>query len=319
MSLLIKKPGILTTVQDLGRRGWRRFGVNPNGAMDPVAARIANILVGNDDNTSLLEIHFPAAEIEFERDAILSICGGDLGAEIDGTEIAPWRAFAAKAGTTLRFGRKIAGERVYLAVRGGFEVPVWLGSSSTNLAANIGGYQGRRLQARDKLEVGEHASLQGGSRLPAVSTSLRPHYSRFPTVRIIPGAEFEYLSDRGRESLLGQDFSISNRSNRMGFRLDGVPITLEKPHEFISAAVCFGTVQLLPDGQVIVLMADQQTAGGYPRIAHVVSHDLPLVGQLGAGDKIAFHLIELVEAEQLAVQFEKELSLLRVACRFAYG
>lgn len=318
MSLLINKPGILSTVQDLGRFGWRRFGVNPNGAMDPVAARIANILVGNDENAALIEMHFPAAEIELDADIVLSLGGGDFGAEIDGKPLMPWRATFASAGTTLRFSRKLTGERVYLAVRGGLDIPPWLGSSSTNLAATIGGHKGRELRAGYRLEIVQRDD-RGEMRPPhAVSPSLLPRYSRFPTVRIIPGAEFEYLSGEDRESLLHQTFTISNRSNRMGFRLTGQPIALDRPHELVSAAVCFGTVQLLPDGQLIVLMADQQTAGGYPRIAHVITCDLPLIGQLTARDKVAFHLVDLEEAERLAVQFEKELSLLRVACRFAY-
>ncbi|MFL6374359.1 MAG: biotin-dependent carboxyltransferase family protein [Pyrinomonadaceae bacterium] len=317
MSLRIKKPGILTTLQDLGRLGWRRYGVNPSGAMDTAAARIANILVGNDDNAAVLEMHFPAAEIVFEKQTIFSLCGGDLGAELDGEPLTQWRSFVAQAGATLRFKAKIAGERLYIALRGGIEIPLWLGSSSTNLAAKIGGFEGRQLNAGDRLPLKNFAS-QPTTRLPAAATSLLPHYSRFPTVRVIPGAEFEYLSAESRQLLLSGDLTISTRSNRMGFLLMGQPLALRRTRELISAAVCFGTVQLLPDGQLIILMADQQTAGGYPRVAHIVSYDLPLVGQLGAGDKIAFHMTTLEEAEGLAVQFEQELSFLRVACKFAY-
>ena len=318
MSLLIKKAGLLTTVQDLGRIGWRRFGVNPNGAMDPVAARIANILVGNDDNAALIEMHFPAAEIVFEQAAIFSICGGDFAAQLDGIAISPWRSFAASAGSVLQFKEKRTGERCYLAMRGGIDVPEWLGSASTNLNAHVGGHKGRQLAAGDRLMVTATLGSKPMRHPPAAAGSLLPRYSRFPTVRIIPGAEFEYLSSGSRESLVSQNFLISNRSNRMGFRLSGQPLALQRTREFISAAVCFGTIQLLPDGQLIILMADQQTAGGYPRIAHIIGQDLPLVGQLGSGDKIAFHFVKLEEAEQLSMQFEKELSLLRVACKFAY-
>jgi antagonist of KipI len=318
MSLLIKKPGVLSTVQDLGRTGWRRFGVNPNGAMDAGAARIANILVGNDENDPLLEMHFPAAEVMFEKENIFSLGGGDLRAELDSEPVRVWRAHAASAGATLSFKSKESGERCYLAVACGIDVPKWLGSASTNLTAGIGGLEGRRLKAGDRLSVrGDHRNdvTEG---LPAVSPSLLPRYSRFPTIRIIPGAEFGHLDNASRNSLLGQHFSISNRSNRMGFRLMGEPLALAYAREFISAAVCFGTIQLLPDGQLIILMADQQTAGGYPRIAHVISTDLTLLGQLGGGDKVAFHLVDILEAERLAVQFERELSFLRVACRLAY-
>jgi antagonist of KipI len=318
MSLLIKKPGILTTVQDLGRLGWRRFGINPNGPMDPVAARVANILVGNDDNAAVLEMHFPAAEILFTKDTIFSICGGDFGAELDERRLPLWRAFGAEAASSLRFVTKLGGERCYLAVRGGFDVPLWLDSASTNINAGIGGHSGRQLQAGDELEIKPTDTDVVPSRFPAVSPSLLPRYSRFPTVRILPGAEFEYLDSESRKSLVRQNLSMSKRSNRMGFRLTGEALSLEKPREFISSAVCFGTVQLLPDGHLIILMADQQTAGGYPRIAHVISYDLPLVGQLGAGDKIAFHMTDIAEAERLAIQVEKELSFLRVACKFAY-
>jgi antagonist of KipI len=318
MSLLIKKSGILTTVQDLGRIGWRRFGVNPNGAMDPLAARVANILAGNSDSAPLLEMHFPAAEIEFEEDTIFALSGGDFGAAVSGEVLPNWRAVAAKAGSVLKFKRKTSGERCYLSVGGGIDVLSWLGSASTNLTARIGGHEGRKLLSGDRLKVAHVNARSPCEKLPAIAPTFLPKYGRFPTVRILPGAEFEYLSAESRDSLLSETFAISNNSNRMGFRLSGAPLKLDKAREIVSAAVCFGTVQLLPDGQLIILMADQQTAGGYPRVAHIISYDLPLVGQLGAGDKIAFHLIELEAAEQLALQLEKELSFLRVACRLAY-
>jgi antagonist of KipI len=317
MTLLIKKAGILTTIQDLGRTGWRRFGVNPNGAMDPCAARIANILVGNDDDAPLLEMHFPAAEIEFEQDTVFSLCGGDFGAELDGRCVPVWRAVAAKPGSNLRFTDNGSGARCYLSVRGGIDVPLWLGSGSTNVTAQIGGYQGRQLRTGDRLTTAAVHGRDLSGTLQA-APSLLPRYGRFPTVRMIPGAEFDHLDKAARDSLLDQSFTISNNSNRLGFRLNGAPLGLSTPREFISSAVCFGTVQLLPDGQLIILMADQQTAGGYPRIAHVISYDLTLVGQLGAGDKIAFHLVGIAEAERLAMQFEMELNFLRVACRLAY-
>ena len=316
MSLLIKKAGILSTVQDRGRVGWRRLGVNPNGAMDPAAARIANMLVGNDENAALLEMHFPAGEIIIEEASTLAIAGCDFGAELDDEPLPAWRSFLAEMGSTLRFTQKRSGERCYLAVRGGINVPPWLGSASTNLNAQIGGRDGRRLHAGDRISIGKHD--RGPARTIAASQSVLPRYSRFPTVRILPGAEFEYLDPKSRDLLLNQDHVISNRSDRMGFRLTAEPLRLAKPRELISAAVCFGTVQLLPDGQLIILMADQQTAGGYPRIAHVISNDLPLVGQLGAGDKVAFHLVDIDEAERLAMRSERELSFLRVACRLAY-
>lgn len=282
--------------------------------MDQVAARLVNVLLGNDDNAAVIEAHFPAPEIVFDADCIAAVGGAEFGPELDGEPVENWRSFVAKKGSVLRFTAKIGGNRCYIAVQGGFEVDAWLGSSSTNLAAAIGGYNGRKLEIGDCIGVvnGHFDARYSGRR---IAPSVIPMYRPFPTVRVIPGAEFEFLDARGRDLLECQDFSISNSSNRMGFRLSGKPINLSRNIELVSAAVSFGTIQLLPDRQLIVLMADHQTTGGYPRIAHVISRDLPLIAQLGANDKVAFHLVDIAHAEDLALEFEKELNFLRVAAK----
>ncbi|MEP6788318.1 MAG: biotin-dependent carboxyltransferase family protein [Acidobacteriota bacterium] len=316
MSILLQKSGILTTVQDLGRTKYRRFGINPNGAMDQTATRLINILLGNYENEAVLEMHFPAPQIVFEAHAIFAIGGGDLTPTLDGQPIENWRCVFAKKRSILKFAGKRSGNRSYLAVKGGFKVPEWLGSSSTNLAANIGGFKGRKLGSGDRIELKAKVKSKKPQIGFRVSNTLIPHYSPFPTVRVIAGAEFESLTNASQKLILGQDFTISNNSNRMGFRLAGEPIALAKSQELVSAAVNFGTIQLLPDGQLIVLMADQQTAGGYPRVAHVITHDLPLLAQLGANDKVAFHIVSIEDAEKLALEYEKELNFLRVGCKF---
>jgi antagonist of KipI len=316
MSLLLTKSGLLTTVQDLGRQGFRRFGINPNGVMDQTAARLVNILVGNDDGEGVIEMHFPAPHITFEDDTVAAIGGGDFGPVLDDEPIENWRLFLAKKDSILKFTRKESGNRAYLAIRGGLKVDDWLGSSSTNLAAKIGGFGGRKLEAGDRIDFKQDLKTPNGLKPRRIAGSLIPLYRPFPTIRIIPGGEFEYLSREGREILQDHNFTISKNSDRMGFRLTGDPVTLAGSRELISSAVSFGTIQLLPDGQLIVLMADHQTAGGYPRIAHVITHDLPLLAQLGANDKVAFHLVEVEHAEDLALAFERELSFLRVGCRF---
>ena len=203
-----------------------------------------------------------------------------------------------------------------MAIKGGFRIEAWLGSASTNLAAQIGGFEGRNLWSDDRIGFRKKTKMPTAFDVRRISNSLIPMYSRFPTLRIIAGAEFERLTKKSRDTLIRKDFSISNNSNRMGFRLAGEPVSLSKPFEMISAATNFGTIQLLPDGQLIVLMADGQTAGGYPRIAHVISRDLPLLAQLGANDKVAFHMVTIEEAENLALEFERELSFFRIGCRF---
>ena len=316
MSIAFQKSGILTTLQDLGRYGYRRYGVNPNGVMDRAAARLLNILIGNDENEAVVEMHFPAPQILFEAHAIVSISGALFSATLDDEPLQNWRPYFAKKGSQLKFQNKTNGNRAYLAVYGGFKTHQWLGSSSTNLAAQIGGHEGRRFVAGDHLEFNEIIKKNPDLAAVQVSSSLLPSYGRFPTVRIVAGAEFGLLSEKAREMLRAQDFMISTNSDRMGFRLQGESIALDEPHELVSAAVNFGTIQLLPDGQLIVLMADHQTSGGYPRVGHVISRDLPLLAQLAANDKVAFHTIEPREAEQLALEFEKELNFFRVGCRF---
>ena len=317
MSIVIEKPGILTTIQDLGRNGFRRFGINPSGAMDHTAARLINVLVGNDDFEAVLEMHFPAPRISFEKNAVIVLGGGNFDAKYDGGKALPtWTPFFVRKGTSISFDERVAGNRVYVAVMGGFKIKKWLGSSSTNLTAHIGGYDGRKLEGSDTVDYNRALRKPKYPTPIHVSPSLIPLYSRFPTVRITEGPEYHQLSKEGRERLLHGDFVVSRTSDRMGFRMSGESISRTVQTEILSSAVSFGTAQLLPDGQLIVLMADHQTTGGYPRIAHVISRDLPLLSQLGPGDKVAFHLVDQRSAEDLMVQFERELSFFRVGCRF---
>ena len=316
MSIVIRKPGILTTVQDLGRHGYRRYGINPGGVMDAAASLLSNAVLGNDEDATVIEMHYPAPQIEFEKETIAVIGGADLAPELDGKPLENWRPFYAARGSELRFTNKIMGNRAYLAVRGGVRCDKWLDSSSTNLAAKFGGFEGRKLMTNDRLEFESEKDFGAAGLNKKISPLLIPLYRPFPTVRIIAGAEFPNLDDNGKRLLLDQNFTISTNSDRMGFRLNGEPLNLARPREFISSAVNFGTIQILPDGQLIVLMADHQTAGGYPRIGHVITRDLSLIAQLGAKDKVAFHLVDVGHAEELALEFERDLSMLRAACRF---
>ncbi len=316
MSMLIKKPGMLTTIQDLGRVGYRRLGINPGGVMDRTAARLINILLGNDENEAVVEMHFPAAEIVFDKNAVFAIGGADFSAELDGEPIANWQPYFAAKGTTLRFTKKISGNRAYLSVSGGIKVEKWLGSSSTNLAAKVGGMDGRPLKAGDQIRFTSQIKTKPQIKSCHISSSLIPYYRPFPTVRVVVGAEFPLLSESSRGLFFVHDFVVSPNSNRMGFRLKGEPVELAEPFELLSSAASFGTIQLLPDGQLIVLMADHQTSGGYPRIGHVITRDLSLIAQLGPGDKVAFHPIKIAEAEALAAEFERELNFYRIGCKF---
>lgn len=317
MCLLIKKEGLFSTIQDTGRNNFRRFGINPNGAMDKTAARLINILLGNDENESVIEMHFPAPEIVFEENAVFALGGADFGAKFGDEEIENWRIYFAPSGSVLKFTEKVFGNRCYLAVKGGFKIEQWLGSASTNLTAKTGGFNGEKLKTNDRIFFNQKAGLKTQNSTFKISNNLLPFYSRFPTVRIIKGAEFENLTAISERDFLNETFTISKNSNRMGFRLEGKPIYLLEKIELVSSAVDFGTIQLLPDGQIIILMADHQTTGGYPRLGNISSIDLPLAAQLGANDKIGFHLISVAEAENLLLEFERDLNFLKIGSKFA--
>lgn len=319
MSILFQKSGLLTAIQDLGRNGFRRFGINPSGAMDKTAVRLINILLGHDETEAAIEMHFPAPEILFEEDALIALGGADFGANLNENPIENWRIVFAEKGGVLKFEKKIYGSRVYLAVKDGFKIEKWLGSASTNLTANIGGFEGRALQKGDRIRFKAKGKRQKAEFNFKISNNLLPFYSHFPTVRVTAGAEFPLLTALSEGNFFSENFTISSKSDRMGFRLKGEPLFLLEQKEMLSSAVNFGTIQLLPDGQMIILMADHQTTGGYPRIAHVIERDLPLLAQLGAGDKVGFHLISVEEAEHLTLSFENELNFLRVGSRFRFN
>ena len=313
MSISILKSGILTTFQDTGRNGFRRFGINPNGAMDRRAARLINILLGNAETEAVLEMHFPAPILKFEEDALIALGGADFSARLNEKPIENWRPIFAAKNDCLSFPERKSGARIYLAARGGFAAEKWLESASANLCAGIG----KALKQGDEVFFNSQFKVQNSKFNYKISTSLIPRYSNFPTVRVTAGAEFDALTALSAETFLKNSFAVTINSDRMGFRLAGEPLYLLEDARLVSSAVNFGTIQLLPDGQMIVLMADHQTTGGYPRIAHVAEIDLPLVAQLNANDKIYFKMISLAEAENLILRREKDLSLLKTAVKLS--
>lgn len=279
--------------------------------MDTAAARIANVIVGNDHSEAVIETHFPSCEIEFDSRTVFAIAGADFDAELDGLPVRNWSSAIAEPGDVLKFKGMRSGVRAYVAVHGGFEIDRWLDSSSTNLTAGAGGFSGRKLANGDRIET------QPNDPFPThiAGNSLIPLYSRFPTVRVVAGNEFDFLTATSERAFLNEGFSLTNDCDRMGYRLSGPPLHLLHEREMISAAVTSGTIQLLPDGQLIILMADHQTSGGYPRIANVISSDLPLLAQCRAGDGVSFTMVSIDEAERVAARFERELNYLRVGCR----
>ncbi len=311
MSIFFLTNSLLTTVQDLGRNGVRTFGINPNGAMDQKAARLINILLGNDEDEAVLEIHFPAPKILFERNAVISLGGADFSAQVENRKIESWQIVAVEKNQSLSFPNKISGNRLYLSVKGGFEIEDWLGSRSTNLKAKIGGFYGRKLQKNDRINLKSQISNLKSQIPLKISPHFVSNYSDRHKIRIIEGAEFDLLTGLSTENFLKSEFTITPKSDRMGYRLQGEPLYLLHDKKMVSSAVSFGTIQLLPNNQMIVLMADHQTTGGYPRIGNVIREDLAALAQLGGRDKISFEIVSFAEAENLALEFEKELNFLK--------
>jgi antagonist of KipI len=237
-----------------------------------------------------------------------------LAAEINDYRIENWQSLSIKKGQTLKFVKKSSGNIAYLSVKGGFEVKKWLKSASTNLQANIGGWHGRKLEKDDRLSFNENSKIGCDSK--KLSQTIMPQYSKNPTIRMVAGEEFDRITGLSENIFLCEEFTITQNSNRMGFRLEGKPLYSLDNAELVSSAVDFGTIQLLPDGQMIILMADHQTTGGYPRIGHVISADLTILAQLGANERVNFQLISIDEAEAIALKFERDLKFLKTGIKF---
>ncbi|HVZ24473.1 MAG TPA: biotin-dependent carboxyltransferase family protein [Sediminibacterium sp.] len=320
ISIAIKKQGILDTLQDDGRYGYQHLGIPPGGAMDRLSVRLVNALVGNKAETAALEMHFPAPEIEIVCTQLLALGGADFGAEINGLSIPLFQPLLVTAGSVIRFTKKTAGCRLYLAAQGGWILDNWLGSESTLLLAGKGGLQGRALRKGDYLTRKE-ASLyeQSGStkafEILPWRADIAAWYQAGP-FRMIAGAAYSHLTSAAQHKLSGSPFLILPESNRMGYRLAGTALASKKQEILLSAGVTRGSIQLLPDQQLVVLMADHQTTGGYPVVGHICRADLPRLAQLSPGESLVLQLIDQPAAEALYIDHENHLQQLSNACNF---
>ena len=298
MEVSVIRAGMQTTVQDLGRRGHLAEGVPVGGAADPFALRIANLLVGNAEDSTALEVTLIGPELEFREAAWIAVCG----ARFEG--VPAWRPLRIEAGGRIRFGRRLQGCRAYLSISGGFDVEPVMGGRGTLLSAGVGGFHGRALRDGDVLR--SVPSLRHLSGHWSIDERVLPHYSTEPTVRVIPGA---HAAEFGEE-LYSSRFGVTAKSSRMGLRLDGPRLVRKSGTDLVSTAVSPGTIQVPPDGNPIVLIADAQTLGGYPRIAHVATVDIPLLAQLAPGDGVRFSRTTVGEAHALARTEGRRIALL---------
>ena len=367
--------GLLTTVQDLGRFGYEMAGVSPSGAMDATLAEVANAIVGNSEDAAVLELTWIGPELLFTDDAWIAICGADMDAKVDGTSVPRNRIIQVSSGAKLTFAAAKHGARTILAVAGGIDVPLVLGSRSTHVHARMGGYEGRALRPGDVLKTGilrestatwlrKQPMRRQSNSVQVSSWAVRfPHelsdglldglgmgdglgggvahkwgdglgglgggsggrrangddWSEAATIRLIPGPEFLWFSDETRQMLTTTPYQLTQASNRMGYRLAGMPLSHAHNHHLWSSAVTFGTVQVPPDGQPVILMAERQTTGGYPRLGVVASVDGPRLAQLRPGHQVRFTWIDVRAAQLLLKKQRNVVSQLKTLLRHSGG
>ena len=318
MTATVTRAGFLTSVQDLGRTGFREFGVSTSGALDPFALRVANLLVGNDEAAAGLEITFGGLQLHFAYERIVAWCGGEFDVHVGSTPLPAGHAAVVPAGEQLKFGSPNVGCRCWLAISGGVDVPGVLESRSSDLRANFGGFRGRVLRDGDVLQLG----ARPGSPIPATervsSWSASKPWSQTavstPVLRFVRGADWNRFNASTLQRFASEAFAVSPDSDRMGVRLDGPELRRDNDVDLISEAVAPGTIQVppSPDLSGILLLGDCQTIGGYPKIAHVITVDLGIAAQLGAADHVRFYEVSLTDAHRLLLEREREFERFRI-------
>jgi antagonist of KipI len=320
MNVTAIRAGFLTSVQDLGRTGLRQFGVSSGGALDGHALRVANLLTGNDETAAGLEITFGGLRLRFADERIVAWCGGDFAARIGSVSVPAGHPALVNSGEEFFIESPRTGCRAWLAISGGVDVPIVLGSRSGDLRSGFGGVHGRPLRDGEGFPIGENSprarDLIGKLRKERIARWKPPHdWSNSaqcdPVLRFIRGAEADRFDRSAFQSLTNTPFSVSPDSDRMGVRLEGPRLERMDDVDLLSEAVAPGTIQVPPSGKPILLLNDCQTIGGYPKIAHVITVDLPIAAQLCPGGEVRFREVSLSEAHSLLFERERNLQHFR--------
>ena len=307
-TIRVANPGLLTTVQDLGRRGFQKYGVPVCGALDAVSMRIANILVGNPETLAGLEITAIGPTLRFERDAVIALAGADFAPVIDGAEARAWESVRVPAGATVSFRPPADGVRAWLAVDGGIDVPPVMGSRATDLKSGFGGHEGRHLRDGDALPLGRprRPAPSSPARLPD-GISRQPTYGQSFDIRVVLGPQNDRFTDAGISALLQSEYAVSPDADRTGYRLDGPAIEHAEGADIVSDGTALGSVQVPGTGTPIILLADRGTSGGYAKIATVISPDIGLLAQAMPGAKIRFSAVSVADAREALLDQEAML------------
>lgn len=304
MSIKVITPGMLSTIQDGGRKGFAAMGFNASGVMDVRSYHIANALVGNFTDEAVIEMTYLGGSFKFLESNYIAITGADMSPKLDGVPVEMYTTVFVKQDETLTFSAAESGMRAYIAVRGGIDVPVIMGSRSTNLKCKLGGLDGRPLKAGDIIPCRDvydefHKHL-------IHSAPKEDFGSDEITVRVLLGPQDVYFTDHGIKTFLNSTYTVTNESDRMGCKLSGEKIEYKNTVDIISDGIVFGSIQIPRTGNPIIMLADRQTTGGYAKIATVISVDLPLLAQARPGTKVRFELIDRQKAERLLKQEQKE-------------
>ena len=303
MPIRVRNPGMFSTIQDLGRYGYSHLGISVVGAADRLSLRIANLLVGNEENAPALEMTLLGATLEFEERRIVALAGADCDAKIGTTPVPLAQAVEVPAGGILKCGGMKTGARSYFAVQGGFDVPAVMGSTATDVRGRFGGFEGRRLKAGDVLPVASGR----GTRTRKLKPRALDAVSRHDVIRVTRGAQQEWFGPEAFEVLFSCPYSISDQSDRTGLRLKGEPLRPREQSQLLTDGIPLGAMQVPQDGQPIILFVDQQTTGGYPKIANVIMADMHHVGQLRPHEQVRFQEVSVREAITLLKEQEQWL------------
>jgi biotin-dependent carboxylase-like uncharacterized protein len=318
----VLKPGLQTTVQDLGRPGYYEIGLPPSGAMDKYSFVIANLLVGNDENAAGLEITYMGPELEFQQDLLIAITGGEIPPKINGKPVPMWETIAVKEGDVLSFDFVKQGARTYLAVAGGIDVPVIMGSRSTYTLCGIGGFEGRALQSGDVLKIGSQreGTAKPGTRVPF---EYIPRWSKEHEIRVVVGLCSYRLTEESKERFLSIDWIVTPEANRVGYRFKGERLHFipreqpfgagSNPSNVVDLGYPIGSIQV-PDGvEPIALLNDAVTGGGYATIATIISTDLDRMAQVKTNEKVRFVSVSLQEALQARQDNKRKIAAVKEA------
>jgi antagonist of KipI len=325
MNVNVRSAGFLTSVQDLGRTGFRQSGVSVGGALDSHALRVANALVGNDDNAAGIEATLGTVRLRFDDERVVAWCGGGFAVRINDEDLPPGHAGLVAKDEELTMVAPDEGGRAWLAISGGVDVPQVLGSRSTDLRGNFGGHEGRALRegdvlplfkerrfeiavlSRRRLQIAAPLISDWSAPTPWAATARRDGF-----LRIVIGTHWDHFTPQAQSSLVTNPFTVTPDSDRMGARLEGPELERTEAADLLSEAVAPGTLQVPPNGKPILLLGDCQTIGGYPKIAHVITVDLPIAAQLWPRDAVRFQEVSLAEAQDLLRAREQDFARFRV-------